>query len=110
MILHDNKLSYFPFHFYNPELDQVFLPDEPGSHNDTYAPASQQAIKLFPVENLEEAVSGEDTVWYVVFTRAIEEYQEMGEDTHPVLVQLGQMYALEDHEQVSDLEIYKFSR
>lgn len=110
LILHDNKLSYFPFHYYNPELEQVFLPDEPGSHNDTYAPASQQAIKLFPVENLEEAVSGEDTVWYVVFTRAIEEYQEMGEETHPVLIQLGKMYAIEGHEQFSDLEIYKFSR
>ena len=110
LIVHDNKLSYFPAHFYDPDLDQVFLPDEPGSHNDTYALASQQAIELFPADSLEDAVSEEDTVWFVVFSRAIEEYKGAGELTHPVLAELDKRYRLDQHNYFGDLEIYTFRR
>lgn len=110
LILNDNKLSYFSIHYYDPGLNQVFLPDEPGSHNDTYALASQQAIKLYPVENLQTAIAGQDRVVFVVFTRAIEEYREMGYADHPVLAGLKQLYRLEAHTQFEDLEIYTFSR
>jgi len=110
LILNDNKLSYFPIHYYDPGLNQVFLPDKPGSHNDTYALASQQAIGLYPVENLQTAIAGQDKVVFVVFTRAIEEYQEMGYADHPVLAELEQYYQLDGHTQFEDLEIYTFSR
>lgn len=110
LILHDNKLSYFPAHYYDPDLEQVFLPDEPGSHNDTYAPASQRAIGLYPAESLESAVSEEDTVWFVVFSRAIAEYKEAGELTHPVLADLSQRYRLDQHKNFGDLEIYTYRR
>ncbi|MHB8934281.1 MAG: hypothetical protein ACYC6H_12525, partial [Bellilinea sp.] len=110
LIVHDNKLSYFPIHFYDPDLEQVFLPDEPGSHNDTYALASQQAIELFPADSLEDAVSEEDTVWFVVFSRAIEEYKGAGELTHPVLAELDKRYRLDQHNYFGDLEIYTFRR
>lgn len=110
LILHDNKLSYFPAHFYDPDREQYFLPDETGSHNDTYALASQHAIELYPVNSLEDVVSEEDTVWFVVFSRAIAEYQASGELTHPVLAELNQRYSLIQHKLFGDLEIYTFRR
>ncbi len=73
-ILHDNKLSYFPSHFYDPTLEQSFLPDQPGSHNDTYALKSQQAMGIFPTAKVEQAVANHDRVWFVVFAQAIQEY------------------------------------
>lgn len=110
LILHDNKLSYFSIHYYDPDLDQVFLPDEPGSHNDTYALASQQAIKLFPVDSLEAAIRDQDKVWFVVFSKAIDEYREAGYDDHPVLAELDKQYTLLDHTTFGDLEVFSFQR
>ncbi|HBA91709.1 MAG TPA: hypothetical protein DCZ08_08115 [Anaerolineaceae bacterium] len=110
MILHDNKLSYFPSHYYDPELPQEFLADEPGSHNDTYALASQTAMQLFPAESLAQAVSGKETVRFVVFSRAIEEYRDMGAGEHPVMAQLGDAFNLSGHEAFGDLEIYTYQR
>ncbi|HAL17229.1 MAG TPA: hypothetical protein DCP32_10915 [Anaerolineaceae bacterium] len=110
LILHDNKLSYFPSHYYDPELPQEFLADEPGSHNDTYALASQTAMQLFPAESLAQAVSGKETVRFVVFSRAIEEYRDMGAGEHPVMAQLGDAFNLSGHEAFGDLEIYTYQR
>jgi hypothetical protein len=70
VIIHDNKLSFFPSHFYAPDLSQCFLGDVPGSSNDTYAIPSQQAMQLFPEPDLETAVGDANIVHYVVFGRA----------------------------------------
>ena len=110
LILHDNKLSYFPSHYYDLELPQEFLPDEPGSHNDTFALASQTAMQLFPAESLAQAISGKETVRFVVFSRAIEEYRSLGADEHPVMAQLGDAFTLSGHESFGDLEIYIYQR
>lgn len=110
LILHDNKLSYFPSHYYDPELPQEFLADEPGSHNDTYAFASQTAMQLFPAESLEQAVSGKERVRFVVFSRAIEDYRDLGAAEHPVMAQLGAAFTLRGHETFGDLEIYTYQR
>ncbi|TLN08168.1 hypothetical protein FDZ74_12360, partial [bacterium] len=63
VILHDNKLSFFPSHYFAPELSQQFLADEAGSHNDTYALASQQAMQLFPQDSLAAAVGDARVVY-----------------------------------------------
>ena len=110
LILHDNKLSYFPSHYYDPELPQEFLPDEPGSHNDTYALASQTAMQLFPTKSLAQAISGKETVRFVVFSRAIEEYRNLGAAEHPVMAQLGDAFTLSGHAAFGDLEIYTYQR
>lgn len=60
VVVHDNKLSYFPAHYYAPDLQQVFLPDEPGSFNDTLAPESEAAMGLYPAKDLASAVGGGD--------------------------------------------------
>ncbi len=109
-ILHDNKLSYFPSHFYDQTLEQSFLPDEPASHNDTYALQSQQAMGIFPTPTVGQAVAGHERVWFVVFTRAIQEYAADQGMEHPVITQLEASYDLVDHKAFGDLEIYLYQK
>lgn len=108
-IIHDNKLSFFPAHYYAPELNQSFVADEPGSPNDTYAPASQIAIGLIPESDLESAVGSGESVTFVVFQTTIDEYQSMGLADHPSLTWLQNRFAEMRVERVGDLCIYHFS-
>ena len=110
VILHDNKLSFFPSHFYDITLPQSFLPDEPGSHNDTYALESQQAMGIYPTASVDQAVAGHERVWFVVFTRAIQEYADEGMSEHPVMTALDTQLDLVSHEAFGDLEIYLYQR
>jgi mannosyltransferase len=110
VILHDNKLSYFPAAFYAPDLAQEFLPDEPGSHNDTLAPASQEAMRIYPVADLTEAVGNAQRVWFVVFEEAIQEYQSQGKIDHPVISELEMKYTLAQKQTFNDLLVYEFTR
>ena len=109
VIVHDNKLSYFPGHFYQPDLPQVFLPDDPGSSNDTYALQSQQAMQIFPAPNLETAVGNTDGVYFVVFSRAIEEYQAAGED-HPAIAWLEARFHQTGQTAFNDLLLLHYQR
>jgi uncharacterized membrane protein len=77
LILHDNKLSFFPMHFYDRTLPQQFLADPPGSSNDTLARGSQEALGLFPIE-FDVAVRGRTRVWFVIFQTAIDEAAQEG--------------------------------
>jgi mannosyltransferase len=110
VILHDDKLSYFPVHFYAPDLPQSFLPDEPGSHNDTLALASQDAMGIYPVPDLESAISQSSRVWFVVFQKAIDEYLAAGYEDHQVISRLKSNFDLIEIEEIRDLHIYAFSR
>ncbi|MHB8113321.1 MAG: hypothetical protein ACYDHA_07675, partial [Bellilinea sp.] len=60
--------------------------------------------------SLAQAVSGKETVRFVVFSRAIEEYRDMGAGEHPVMAQLGDAFNLSGHEAFGDLEIYTYQR
>lgn len=110
VIVHDNKLSLFPMVFEEPNLPQRFLQDAPGSFNDTYALASQQAIGLIPDPDLATAVGNADRVYYVVFELAEQEYQEMGKDRHPSLAWLSVHYPHEERFAFGDLYVYRFER
>jgi mannosyltransferase len=107
-VIHDNKLSYFPMAYYQPELPQSFVADEPGSHNDTLAFVTQSALKLYADPDIAYAAGQAGRVYFVVFSQAIEEYQEMGLDEHPRLVWLRQQYMLEQQHAFGDLQIYEF--
>lgn len=109
-VVHDNKLSYFPFHYYQPRLEQVFIADEPGSGNDTYARASQVAMKLFPEESIDSAVGASERVFFVVFSRTIQEYHDLGEPDHPTLIWLRGNYDQVDRRSYNDLEVIQFVR
>lgn len=110
VIIHDNKLSYFPMHFYQPGLPQEFIADPPGSHNDTFAPESQVAMGIFPVADLDSAVGNVKHVWFVVFERAIEEYASIGQPDHPQLAWLLERFSMADVRTYNDLLIYEFTR
>jgi hypothetical protein len=109
-LVHDNKLSYFPMHFYQPELTQDFIADPPGSHNDTFAPDSQIAMGIFPVADLDSAVGNATHVWFIVFQRAIDEYASIGEPNHPQLTWLLERFGMADVRTYNDLLIYEFTR
>lgn len=110
VIVHDNKLSYFPSHFFAPNLPQRFLADQAGSSNDTYAPASQQAMQIFPAESLETAVGDARVVYYVVFTQAIEEYRSSGEKDHPSLAWLEERFDQTEIQTYNDLMVIRYER
>jgi mannosyltransferase len=110
LILHDNKLSFFPMLVYRPDLPQKFLPDEPGSHNDTLAPITQQALEIYPAESLAGAVDKVDRVWFVMFSRARAEYLELGWPDHPVLLELETIFGHETVTNFNDLELHLFIR
>ena len=84
IILHDNKLSYFPSKVYSPKLTSHFLADDPGSANDTLAVQTMNALDISAYTNVEDAVNGYQRVYFVVFSQTIEEYSISG--GHPVMM------------------------
>jgi 4-amino-4-deoxy-L-arabinose transferase-like glycosyltransferase len=109
-VIHDNKLSYFPMAFYRPDLAQVFLADEPGSHNDTLAYASQAAMNLYAQPDLAYSSRQAESIYFVVFTKAIMEYQASGLEDHPRLAWLNDHYQTYSRHIFGDLEIYQFEQ
>ena len=107
IVVHDNKLSYFPFRFYEPGLNEVFLADIPGSGNDTFAPASQQAMAIFPEVDIQNAVGTRRVVDFVVFRVTLQDYGAMGEN-HPVIVWLDKNYTFKAKAVYNDLEVYTY--
>jgi len=109
LIVHDNKLSYFPSYFHAPDLAQSFLADEPGSHNDTFALGSQEAMNIHPEKDIQAAVEGWERIFFVVFRGALTEYQQQNQ-THPPLTWLTQNYRFVERHIYQDLFIYRFEK
>jgi hypothetical protein len=109
-IVHDNKLSYFPSHYYAPDLPQAFLADPPGSANDNLALASQEAFHIYPISTIEQASQGARRVFYVVFEVTLEEYKNAGFAEHPQLAQLKTAFRQTGEVRFNDLVVYEFSR
>jgi uncharacterized membrane protein len=111
IVIHDNKLSHFPMHVFEPDLPQVFLKNDTGPFIDTLALPSQQAMHLFPVEGIEQAVNGHDRFYFVVFQQAIDEYEALDPQTgHPVLAWLDSRYTLVRKVSFSDLWVLEYER
>jgi mannosyltransferase len=109
MVIHDNKLSYFPMAFYQPQLPQTFVADEMGSHNDTLAFVTQSALSLYADPDIEYAAGASEQVYFVVFSKAIKEYEAAGLDEHPQLKWLREQFRYSELQIFGDLEIYEFS-
>jgi len=108
LVLHSNKLSYFPMFVYNPTLPHVFLPDEAGSHNDTLAEATQRALGLFPTADVERAVDGARRVRYVVFQRELDEFALTAAGLPPALAGFYATAGVPARTAFNDLWIYDF--
>jgi hypothetical protein len=74
-IVHTNKLTYLPMHYYGPDVSGVFLADPSGSPQDTLTRPTQEALGLFATSSITMAVGGADRVWLVQFPQEIREAQ-----------------------------------
>lgn len=105
-VLHDNKLSFFPVHFFQPNIPQGYIADPPGSPNDTLAAGTQDALGLWPTTP-EEAVKGHKRLWLVLFQRALRESEGVGAPL-PSKLWLEQHYPEEARVTIGDVELYLY--
>ena len=101
VLLHDNKLSYFPTYLLAPDLPQAYLPDPPGSPNDTLAQGTIDVLRLPPM-SLEQAVAGRQRIWFVLYKRSLDEAS--GSPANKVW--LDQRYRSDQATQIGDLLVY----
>jgi mannosyltransferase len=108
VVVHDNKLTFFPAYYYDPDLNQEFCADlRAGS--DTLAEPTQEVLGLF-AKPISGTVTGDVTgVWYVAFDRTWQEYRTLGFDDAPNRAWLRAHCRQEGTVRgVADLEIYHF--
>jgi mannosyltransferase len=106
VVVHTNKLTYFPMHVYDPRLPGEFLADPPGSPQDTLAYPTQEALGIFATETMSEAVGQADRVWLVYFPLEVE---QMG-GVHPALTWLDGGFVETDRKPVGDLMMALYLR
>ncbi len=107
VILHDNKLSFFPLEVYAPDMNNRFLADEPGSANDTLAEQTQNALHISAYPDPVLAVQGAPRVFFVVFQQTITEYEKAG--GHPVQAKLTSLAGKPVEHVFGDLLILEYS-
>lgn len=110
VILHSNKLTMLPAVYYNRDLPQRYLGDPVGSGADTLSLPTQQVLGLLAYPDPASAVGEADRVWFIMFSRAIQECQELGERTHPHLTWLNEHYELARVETWNDVDLYVYQR
>jgi mannosyltransferase len=109
IVVHDNKLTFFPAYAYDPALPQTFCPDLPGTGSDTLAPPTQEALGLFATPVSQTVASGAEGVWYVAFDRTWEEYHALGYADAPSRAWLrAHCRQAGEVQSIADLEIYHF--
>ncbi len=106
VIVHDNKVSYFPMYYYAraKPLPQKFVEDPKGEGSDTLALPTQAALGLY-AESLPSAVGASERVWFVMFREAREESVQAAN-----LEWLRAQFRLNGEWAFRDLEIYRFER
>ncbi|MEK6223029.1 MAG: glycosyltransferase family 39 protein, partial [Chloroflexota bacterium] len=108
LIVHSNKLSVLSLGVYFPTLSHEFVADPPGDGSDIFKPATQKALGFIASPTIEEAVSGNATVWFIIFNKAIEEFRAIGEETHPHINWLNQHYELIAVDEWGSLQLHKY--
>jgi mannosyltransferase len=108
VIVHDNKLSYFPMYYYDRALAQTFIADPPGVGSDTLAYPTQQALGLYAT-SLSQATENKSRVWFVIFQDALDQAKEQGR-AQSNLAWLEQHYRQISLERFNDLNVYLFER
>jgi len=109
VVVHDSKLTFFPAHYYDPSLRQVFCPDLPGTSADTLALPTQEALGLLATPISQTVVAGVAGVWYVAFEQTWDEYRALGYADAPNRAWLRARCRQEgEGTAVADLEIVHF--
>lgn len=110
VIVHSNKISALPAHYYAPDLTQRYLADPPRSGSDTLAPATQEVLAFVADPDVAAATGDASGVWFVIFPREIEDYRSQGYTDQPALAWLESGYRLESQTMFGDLRVYHFVR
>jgi len=105
VIVHSNKLTYFPMYYYDRTLPQKFVADPQGSGSDTLALPTQEVLGLFAINDVVTATGGAKRVWFVIFDRAIDEFAP---NPHPHLEWMQANYVLGRVRKIDDVTIYEF--
>jgi uncharacterized membrane protein len=103
-IVHSNKLTFFPMHYYDREMPAEWIADPAGDGSDTLARPTQEALGLYPSPDMETAVSGARRVWLIIFDRAIGEYG----GRHPHLMWLEAGHDLAEAHRFNQLQVLLF--
>lgn len=107
VVIHDNKLSFFPSHYYDRDLQQEYIGDLPGSPTDTLALPTQQVLGLLAQPEMSHAVGEAQRIWFVVFQRALDEAEELG-DRNVNRAWLDCHYHLVTKRSFNDLDLYLY--
>jgi uncharacterized membrane protein len=110
IILHSNKLTMLPSHYYDPGLPHTYMADTPGSASDTLALPTQEVIGLFAEDDIQAAVGNSNRVLFVIFAREIDEYRELGYNKHPYLGWLQDNFHQRQTQTWGDLAVYAFEK
>lgn len=110
VIVHSNKLSLLPLMYTHRDLPQRYVVDPPGSSSDTLGIPTQLVLGVQAESSIEAAANHAQRVWLVIFSRAIQEYQDANNHTHPHLAWLASHYPNQAVERWGDLMVYRFSR
>jgi 4-amino-4-deoxy-L-arabinose transferase-like glycosyltransferase len=110
IVLHSNKLTLLPSVYYDRSLPQEYLDDPAESGSDTLAPATQRVLGLMAIPSIDSMESPGNKIWFVIFKRAIEEYQNGGYSNHPQLTWLNGHYSLLRIETWGDILVYVYTR
>ena len=107
VIVHGNKLSFFPSHYYDRSLPQAYVGDAPGSPTDTLALPTQEVLGLIAQPHIGDATGDAQRVWFVVFQRALDEAAELGLENESK-TWLDSQYSLTNVEAFNDLLVYLY--
>jgi len=110
VITHSNKLTMLPALLFDWGLPQTFLGDLPGSGADTLALATQEVLGIKAETDIQSAAGSAERVWYIIFSRAIDEYQAAGKATHPDLEYLDSHYVLVSKESWDGIQVYLYAK
>jgi hypothetical protein len=71
-VIHPDKSTFLPVHYYAPDLSDAYLADPPGSAHDTLSPSVQEALGITATSTITKAVGAADRVWLVYFPHEME--------------------------------------
>ena len=108
VIVHSNKLSMLPAMFFDRDLPQSFIGDQPGSATDTLASSTQQVLGIKAKTDIQTATKDAKRVWYIIYQRSIDEYKAGGNSTHPDLQYLDSKYNLKFEENWDGLKVFLY--
>jgi hypothetical protein len=108
IVVHSNKLTMLPSFYYNPQLPQTFLADVPNSGTDTLAEPTQEVIGIHEAPDIESAVDDHQQIFFVIFARELQEYEQVGILNHPALETLRSGYIEESIQAFGDVFVYEF--